>query len=107
MRARVVAVEDPGAGEDRDEPPVAVGGLRGGAEIDAVVEVGEDAGRGVEVAGPSDADREPDPVAEEEGEEDADGEAEVELEEARVPDVGDEGEEQADCGEEPGEPAFA
>jgi hypothetical protein len=38
--------------------------------------------------------------------EDCDSEAKVVLQESRVLDIGDQGEEHADCGDDPGEPAF-
>jgi hypothetical protein len=70
--------------------------------------VAEDAGCGVEVHAwrRGDFDREPDPVEREWGEEDCNGEAEVVLQESRVPDIGNQDEEHADCGEDPGKPAF-
>lgn len=37
---------------------------------------------------------------------DCDGEAKVVLQESRVLDIGDQGEGHADCGDDPGEPAF-
>jgi hypothetical protein len=44
-------------------------------------------------------------VEQEQGE-DCDGEAKVVLQESRVPDIGDQAEEHADCGDDPSEPAF-
>lgn len=52
-------------------------------------------------------DREPNPVEEKQGEKDCNGEAEVVLQKLWVPDIGDQGEEHADGGKQPGEPAFA
>lgn len=107
MGGCVVPVEDPCAEEDGDEPAVAVGCLFRFAEIDSVVEEVEDSRAGVEVAvACCGGDREPHPVHGEEAEEDHDREAEVILQQARVPDVGDDGEEHPDGGQQPEEPAF-
>lgn len=43
---------------------------------------------------------------EQEQDEDYDGEAKVVLQESRVPNIGDQAEEHADCGDDPSEPAF-
>ena len=105
MGAGVVAVEDPGCEEDRDDPAIGVRGFLLVTEIDADIKVVEGAMGGLEVVRGFDG--EPDPVYEEEGEEDGDGEAEVPLENSGIVDVRGHGEEHADAGEEPGEPALA
>ena len=108
MSARIVVVENPCSEQDADDPAVLVTCLLRLAQVDAVIGVAEDAGCGVEVHAwhRGDFDREPDSVEQEPGEEDCDVEGEVVLQESQVPDIGDQGEEHANCGEDRGEPAF-
>jgi hypothetical protein len=49
MSARIVAVEHPCSEQDADDPAVRVTCLLPLAQVDAVIEVAEDAGCGVEV----------------------------------------------------------
>jgi len=49
MSARIVAVEDPCSEQDTDDPVVRVTYLLRLAQVDAAIEVAEDAGCGVEV----------------------------------------------------------
>ena len=108
MGAGIIAVEHPCSEQDTDDPAVSITHLLIFTQIDAVVKVLEDARGGVELHTRSrgDFDWEPYPVQQEQEEEDCDREAEVVLQELGVPNIGNQSEQHADCGEQPSKPAF-
>jgi len=107
MSRGVIAIKHPSPIQDRDDPYVGVAALVSASFVDAVVEVLENSGRGVEVAPVARCgDREPDPVAEEESKEDEYSKAEVDLKNFGVVDVRKESEDHSNCGEKPCKPPF-
>lgn len=89
----VIAVEDPGAEEDGDNPAVSVTDLLFGPLIDPVVEVLEDPGARLEAASLGGFDGELDPVHHDQDVKYHDGEVEVPLQDFLVDHVGRHGEE--------------